>query len=153
MENIKSPRTLPINHRVQLTKEQGELEPTDKPYSSVVGALLFISVCTRPDISFAVANLTKFVSKPGKAHWAVAIDVLSYLSATKTKGIVLGRVGGLMGYADSDWANGADDRKSVPGGAVFMNGSLVACTPENSTWSARQQKRQKFMLFWKWCTR
>ena len=47
---IRAPRSLPIVCGVTLNKEQGELNPTRHPYSSLVGALLFLSVCTRPDI-------------------------------------------------------------------------------------------------------
>jgi hypothetical protein len=132
------PRSLPIGHGVQLTKDQGVEQPTENPYASLVGALLFIAVCTRPDVSFTVGLLTKFVSCPGEAHWRVAIDLLSYLGATKTRGVLLGRVGngverGLIGFADSDWANDVEDRKSISGGAIFVDGGLVA-------WYSRKQQ-------------
>jgi hypothetical protein len=133
---LKSPRKLPIICGVNLNREQGEVHPTVKPYSSLVGALLFLSVCTRPDISFAVGTLAKFLSCPGEEHWKVAIDVLSYVINTKDKGIVLGKVDrirrGIVGFSDSDWANDTDDRKSVSGGALFWEGNLV------SWWSRKQ---------------
>ena len=98
-EFVSIRRSLPIVGGVQLTKEQGELEPTTKPYSSLVGALLFLSVSTHPDICFAVNVLTKFLKCPGKAHWDVAIGVLLYLGGTRELGIQLGgvRVGGEKG--------------------------------------------------------
>ena len=43
-EFVSVRQSLPIVVGTQLTKEQGELEPTTKPYSSLVGALLFLSV-------------------------------------------------------------------------------------------------------------
>ena len=37
------------------------------PYSSVVG-LMYVMVCTRPDISHAISAVSIFMSKPGKVH-------------------------------------------------------------------------------------
>jgi hypothetical protein len=131
------PRTLPMVNGKIYTKEQGKEKPTGMPYASLVGALLFLSVCTRPDISFSVGVLTKFVSSPGEAHWDAAVNILAYLMGTKKRGIVLGRTEGwesdcLLGYADADWANDLDDRKSVSGGALLMGGSLIS-------WFSRKQ--------------
>jgi hypothetical protein len=134
---VGMPRTLPMVNGKVFTKEQGKERPTGMPYASLVGALLFLSVCTRPDISFAVGVLTKFVSSPGEVHWEAAVAILGYLMGTKERGIILGRTVGwedglLLGYADADWANDLDDRKSVSGGALFMGGSLIS-------WFSRKQ--------------
>ena len=50
---------------IKLNKEQGEVDPTGHPFSSVIRALLYLAVCTRPDISFSVGMLAKFLSGPG----------------------------------------------------------------------------------------
>jgi hypothetical protein len=81
--------------------------------------------------------LSKFISCPGEKHWRTAIDTLRYLGASRRAGIMLGDVRGgvkhgMVAYADSDWANDTDDRKSVSGGAMFVDGSLVA-------WMSRKQ--------------
>jgi hypothetical protein len=136
-EHLKGPRTLPMGCGVQLNREQGEVNPTELPYSSLVGSLLYLAVCTRPEISFAVGTLSKFVAAPGEQHWSAAIDILGYLGATRMSGILLGEVQsgvqkGVLAYTDSDWANDTDDRKSVSGGAVFLDGNLVA-------WFSRKQ--------------
>ena len=55
------PKATPMAHKTVLTPVHNEEEITDQPYRSLVGALLYISVCTRPDISFAVSILSKFV--------------------------------------------------------------------------------------------
>ena len=88
-------------------------------------------------MSFAVGVLTKFLSSPWEQHWEAATNVLAYLGHTEEQGLVLGRVGSwekgaLLGYADADWANDLDDRKSVSGGALFLGGSLVS-------WFSRKQ--------------
>ena len=42
------------------------------PYASAVGSLVYLEVCTRPDIAFAVGMLGRYQSDPGIEHW---IDV------------------------------------------------------------------------------
>jgi hypothetical protein len=137
-EYVVLQRSLPIQAGIILTKEQGEQLPTWKPYSSLVGALLFLAVSTRPDISFAVGVLSKFLKCPGEPHWEVAVGVLSYLSATRDRGVMLGdfgfgEQGKLIGFADADWANDIDDRKSISGGALFFGGGIVL-------WHSRKQQ-------------
>jgi hypothetical protein len=137
--DVLLPRTLPMVPEIELSKLQGELQPTDEPYSSLVGGLLFLSTSTRPDISFAVHRLTRFISNPAKQHWDAALNVLGYLKRTATYGIVLGKVNGemflsdkIVGFSDSDWASDVDDRISVLGGVVLWGGSIVS-------WFARKQ--------------
>ena len=53
----------------QCPKTQEEEEDMSRvPYASAVGSLMYEMVCTRPDISYAVGVLSKFMSKPGKEH-------------------------------------------------------------------------------------
>ena len=56
-------------------------------YLSVVGSLLHISNCLRPDISYAVGNLARFAAAPGDAHVKAAKRVLQYLFQSKKLGI------------------------------------------------------------------
>jgi len=39
------------------------------PYREAIGSLMYASVATRPDISFAVSTLLQFLDNPGDAHW------------------------------------------------------------------------------------
>ena len=39
------------------------------PYRSAVGSLMYLAVCTRPDIAAAVSSLSRFNANPGRAHW------------------------------------------------------------------------------------
>ena len=52
------------------------------PYTNAVGSLMYAMVCTRPDISHAVAVLSRHISKPGKEHWTTVKKVLRYLCGT-----------------------------------------------------------------------
>ncbi|KAE9292008.1 hypothetical protein PR003_g24876 [Phytophthora rubi] len=43
-----------------------------KPYRSLIGCLLYITTCTRPDIAFVVTQLSRFLENTGQQHWNAA---------------------------------------------------------------------------------
>ena len=49
------------------------------PYASAVGSLVYLEVCTRPDIGFVVGMLGRYQSNPGLDHWKAAKKVMRYL--------------------------------------------------------------------------
>jgi len=91
------------------------------PYASVVGSLMYIQTCTRPDISFAVEMLSRYQSNPGMDHWKAAKKILKYLQGTKDHMLIYRRTNNLevVGYSDSDYAGCMDSRKSTFG-YIFM---------------------------------
>jgi hypothetical protein len=105
------------------------------PYRSLVGSLLYIAISTRPDISYAVQQLSQFLDSFSYEHWNAAIRVVRYLKGSRNVKLHLGGSNDmtLIGYSDSDWANCPDTRRSV-GGFTFSLGSGVV------SWSARKQK-------------
>ena len=38
-------------------------------YASAVGSLMYIMVCTRPDLSQTVSMVSKYIHDPGRGHW------------------------------------------------------------------------------------
>ena len=38
------------------------------PYSSVVGSLMYAMVCSRPDLSYAMSLVSRYMANPGKEH-------------------------------------------------------------------------------------
>ena len=50
------------------TSEKDKQEMTSIPYSSAVGSLMYVMVCTRPDIAHAVGVVIRFLSNPSKDH-------------------------------------------------------------------------------------
>jgi len=105
------------------------------PYRSLVGCLLYLSIASRPDITYAVQQLSQFLDSYSYAHWNAAIRIVRYLKGTRELKLVLGGTNpiGLVGFTDSDWANCLDTRRSV-GGYAFTLGSGVI------SWTTRKQK-------------
>jgi len=54
------------------------------PYRELVGSLLWISRCTRPDITLAVGILSRYVSNPSQRHFTGLKNILRYLKGTST---------------------------------------------------------------------
>lgn len=82
------------------------------PYRSLVGCLIYLSVGTRLDITYAIQQLSQFLDCYSYAHWNAAIRVVRYLKGTRQLRLILGGNNNvsLMGFTDSDWANCLDTR-------------------------------------------
>jgi hypothetical protein len=105
----------------------------DKPYRELIGSLMHLMVCTRPDIANAVSILSRFLQDPGAYHWDGAVRVLQYLHKTKNYGLKYSRtlddpaiIGNLHGFCDSDWAGDKDNYLSTAGWVFIMNGGAIS---------------------------
>lgn len=96
-----------------------------------LGALLFLSTRSRPDISHAAGMLCGVASSPCEAHWTAFKRVLRYLKATAKFGLYFkGRdeeTEALMGYCDSDWAGDISSRRSTTGLLIKLDGISIEC--------------------------
>lgn len=48
------------------TTNDEKAELRTKPYRSLIGCLLYIATCTRPDIAYVVTQISRFLENPGK---------------------------------------------------------------------------------------
>jgi hypothetical protein len=103
-------------------------------YQSAIGGLMYLSMSTRPDITYAVGNLARFSSKPTKTHWTALKRVLRYLKGTMKHGILYSQNESAVcvGFSDADWAGDINDRKSTSGYLFQMSGGAV-------TWKSQKQ--------------
>src|SRR5215216_7962304 len=93
------------------------------PYSSAVGSLMYAMVCSRPDLSFAMSLVSRYMANLGKEHWKVVQWILRYLRGTSNACLKFGRTGeGLSGYVDSDFASSDLDKRRSLTGYVFTIG-------------------------------
>ena len=56
-------------------------------YSRVIGSLMYLLSCTRPNIAYAVNKLSRYTSNPGAKHWQGIMRVLKYLRSTRDYGL------------------------------------------------------------------
>ncbi|CAI7832717.1 unnamed protein product [Closterium sp. NIES-54] len=89
------------------------------PYPELVGCLMYLMTCTRPDLAYPLNLLARYVA-PGrhrKVHWDVAKRVLRYLCSTSGMGLMLGGQGSvvLTGHSDASWADDQATQRSSQG--------------------------------------
>lgn len=105
------------------------------PYQSLVGALLYASTSTRPDIAHAVNMVSRYMQNPGHKHWIAGKRILRYLNGTNKLGLVYDGKNqkDLIAYADSDWAGDLDKRQSTTGYTVMINNCVIS-------WASKKQE-------------
>ena len=126
----------------------------DIPYRQAVGSLLWLALCSRPDISYTVGQVAKFNANPGPDHWKAVLRIFRYLKFTGPMGIVyrysvshvdnqlvmfrsandLGGLGNpvLSGYSDANFARDIDTRRSTSGFIFMLAGAPIS-------WQSRAQ--------------
>ena len=64
-----------------ISKTKGNKKMQAIPHASACGSLMYAMVSTRPDIAYAAA-IRRFMSQPGRSHWAIVKSILRYLKCT-----------------------------------------------------------------------
>lgn len=120
----------------------------DVDYRQIVGSLQYLVQCTRPDIANAVRTLGKFLNCFTREHYVLAKRVLRYLRGTSDYGLIWTRSEKpdlqfvayvdawrppkkevqVVAYADADLGNEKDDRRSVTGFVLQVEGCTYAYT-------------------------
>lgn len=108
-----------------LTSEKDKQE-TLIPYSSVVGSLMYVMVCTRPDFGHAVGVVSRFLSNPGKDRWESVKWILRYLRGTSRLCLCFDSGEPVLdGYTDADMTGDCDSRKSTLGFLMTFAGGAI----------------------------
>ena len=84
-------------------------------YRSAFGNLLYLAICTRPDILLSVSRAAKRNDKPTYEDWENVIRILRYLKGTINYGIKITNNKKLNIYADSDFSGDTETRRSTTG--------------------------------------
>ncbi|CAI7745156.1 unnamed protein product [Closterium sp. NIES-54] len=115
-----SPQATPLStrHSLSALPSDESVEPSG-PYPELVGCLMYLMTCTRPDLAYPLSILALYVA-PGRhrpEHMAAAKRVLRYLCSTSNLGLVLGGRSPvvLTGHADASWVDDLATQRSSQG--------------------------------------
>jgi len=122
-----------------LNEKVTNLSIEDVPYRQAVGALLYATQCTRPDIAFSVSKMSQFMNCYSAAHWQGVEQIIRYVKSTKnlriryTRDNEIKNKNVLVGYSDADWASDIDTRKSQSGYVFYLNGGPISWASNKQT--------------------
>ncbi|CAI7909228.1 unnamed protein product [Closterium sp. NIES-53] len=123
------PTPLSTGHSLSAPPSDESVEPSC-PYPELVGCLMYMMMCTGPDLAYPLSLLACYAA-PGrhrKVHWDAAKRVLRYLCSTSGMGLVLGRQGSVLltGHSDASWANDQATQRSSQGYTFSLGSGSVS---------------------------
>lgn len=135
MENA-NPVTIPADplHELSPLAHSGNEKETSAPYRQAIGSLMYLSVATRPDITFAVNLASRYLETATKIHWNAVKRILKYLKGTTGYGLKFNRnqEQHVRVYSDADYAGDTDTRRSTSGVVVKFGSGTIS-------WSSQRQ--------------
>lgn len=126
---------IPFTDDLNVYEDLIEEETDETLYRSIIGKLMFAANAVRPDLSFRVSQLARYMKNPKAKHMKNAIQVLQYLKNHLDIAIHYAKGGDLevYGYSDSDWAGHVMTSKSTSGIAFMLGGGLIVWTSKLQT--------------------
>ncbi|XP_051132656.1 secreted RxLR effector protein 161-like [Andrographis paniculata] len=126
---------------VHLSKNRGD-PVAQEDYAKIIGSLMYLTNCTRPDLTCPVNKLSRYISIPSHEHWKALVRVLSYLKFTLNFGIHYAKYPPVLeGYYDANWISDAKDSLSTNGYVFTIGGGAVSWKSTKQTciaWSTME---------------
>ena len=98
------------------------------PYRSLIGSLMYLAVCTRPDLAMGVSTLSSFCQNPGMEHWEAAKRLLRYVKGTAGDGLMFrrGEDVPLWGYSDASYGMDVMTKRGRSGFVMMSGGAAIS---------------------------
>ena len=126
-----------IDVNLHLSKNSSENKAQNE-YASILGSLMYVMNCTRPDIACAVSKLSRFTVSPNENHWKAMKRLLGYLKHTQDYALHYTEYPAVLeGYCDANWITGTKDTKSTSGYVFTLGGAAVSWKSSKQTCIAR----------------
>ena len=120
--------SLPMETSIRLTSAQSPsttqvAHMRNIPYHEAVGSLMYASLGTRLDITYAVQTVSHFSKNPGPAHWEAVKRIFRYLKGSKEFWLTYsGQQKDLKGYTDAD---GSMHQQTLVNSIAMYTSSIV----------------------------
>ena len=135
----------PFDNNFHLSKNKGE-SISQVEYSRVIGSLMYLMSCTRPDIAYTVSKLSRYTSNPSADHWKAITRVLRYLRYTRNYGLHYTQYPAVLeGYTDASWISDIKGSNSTSGYVFTLAGAAVSWKSSKQTVIARSTMESEFI--------
>lgn len=122
-----NPAKLPMDVNKKLDEYEGSGKCDVKMYQELLGRLMYVSVHTRPDLSFSLSCLSQFNNELRIMHMIALKRVLRYLKGTVHYCQEFGKGSTFTGIeckSDASW-DSTRDARSFTGLLIYCNGGLI----------------------------
>lgn len=137
----------PMEKGLQLPRT--EEESSKHPYRELLGSLMYLMLCVRPDICYAVGYMGRYQENFAEIHWSALKRILRYLKGTKSLKLKFDNAcedkDVLVGFVDADWASNTDDRKSTSGYIYYVYGCPVSWSSKKQTTVATSSSEAEYV--------
>ncbi|KAG7599299.1 Reverse transcriptase RNA-dependent DNA polymerase [Arabidopsis suecica] len=125
--------------------DMGTLLPNPTSYRELIGRLQYRTI-TRPDITYAVHQLSQFISAPSDIHLQAAHKVLRYIKTNPGQGLMYSVDSEicLNAFSDADWAACKDTRRSITGFFVYLGTSLISWKSKKQAVTSRSSTESEY---------
>ncbi|CAM8905429.1 unnamed protein product [Rhodiola kirilowii] len=132
-----------MNHHLSKNKDESIAQVE---HSRVIGSVMYLMNCTRPDIAYSVSRLARYTSNPGSKHWKAIVRVLKYLRFTHSYGLHYIRYPEIIeGYTDASWISDIQDSKATSGYVFTLGGAAVSWKSSKQTLITRSTMEVEFV--------
>ncbi|GJR20299.1 zinc finger, CCHC-type containing protein [Tanacetum coccineum] len=126
---------IPMDPGTKLVKAEDGNSVDATYYRSLIGSLRYL-LHTRPDLSYSIGLLSRFMQDPKDHHLKAVKQVIRYIRGTKEHGIIYKKEGGckITGYSDSSYGINTDQGKGTTGIVFYFGESPITwCTQKQPT--------------------
>jgi len=125
--------------RIQYSKKDTPASPNEAiqmkctPYCQAIGSLMYATIATCPDITFAVSSLSQFLDNPSNIYWEAIKHVFHYLIGTKDLQLTFGgKQHDLEGFTNADGGT-QEDWYAISGCCFIVDSGAIS-------WSVKKQE-------------
>lgn len=132
------PNKTPLTEKIDYERLNDD-QKYDAPCQNLLGCLMYLMLCTRPDLSYAINLISRFVNKNNEMVWQYLKGIMRYLKGTCNLRLVYERNYGnnyelISGHVDSDWAGDKISRISTTGYVFKLFDKCII------TWNTKKQR-------------
>ena len=127
---------VPMDISLKLSKSVEEEAVEEQEFRRSIVCLRYL-LHTRPDLSYSVGVLSRYMHEPQRSHSAAVKQVLHYLQGTLTHGLTFRRenkIGRLIGFSDGSHNVDEDDSRCTTGHVFYFSKSPITwCSCKQDT--------------------